>query len=61
MGYNRPVLKEKSIRIYEGSFVLPTCSAETFEWRAIVIFKNQEDKISGVPFYFFVSRKLKGK
>ena len=55
MGYNRPALKKEKSGKYKGSFILPTCSTATFSWRAIILYKNNENEILGVPFYFEVS------
>jgi hypothetical protein len=56
MGYNRSDFSQVKPNMYKGKFILPTCSTKTFKWRAILLFKDREEKIIGVPFYFDVNQ-----
>ncbi|MBK7058228.1 MAG: hypothetical protein KBF99_19065 [Leptospiraceae bacterium] len=56
MGYNRSDFSKVKPNTYKGKFILPTCSTKTFKWRAILLFKDREEKIVGVPFYFDVNQ-----
>ncbi|HRG48758.1 MAG TPA: hypothetical protein PLX69_05940 [Leptospiraceae bacterium] len=57
MGYNRSDVSQVKPDTYKGKFILPTCSTKTFKWRAILLFKDRENKIVGVPFFFDVNQK----
>lgn len=57
MGYNRPDLKQLDSGKFESSFLIPTCSTAKFDWKAVLIFKNKENELSGFPFVFQVNKK----
>jgi len=57
MGFNRPNLEKIELDINHGRFTLPTCSTRTFQWKTIILFRDNKNKISGVPFHFEVTKK----
>jgi hypothetical protein len=57
MGYNRPILKQVTPDYFEGEFILPTCNSKSFNWKAIALFRNNENEISGTAFHFIVDHR----